>query len=76
MERKTRVDTEDVPLYRSYGVTKKVNPTARKIRDFLAKALTVMLLAIELALILITTFMLTFYTDVLVGTIVFIILLW
>ena len=74
LERKTRVDTEDVPLYRSYGVTKKVNPTARKIRDFLAKALTAMLLAIELALILITTFMLTFYTDVLVGTIVFIIL--
>ena len=73
-KRKTRVETEDVPLYRSYGVTKKVNPTARKIRDFFAKALTATLLAIELMLISITAFMLAFYTDVLVGTLVFIIL--
>jgi hypothetical protein len=68
------VETEDVPLYRSYGVTKKVNPTARKIRDFFAKALTVILLAFELALILLTTAMLAFYTDVLIATVLFLIL--
>ena len=67
-------ETEDVPLYRSYGVTKKVNPTARKIRDFFAKALTVILLVFELALILLTTAMLAFYTDVLIATVLFLIL--
>ena len=74
VEENTRVETEDVPMYRSYGVTKRVNLMARWIRDFFARALTILVLAIELALILITTFMLAFYTDVLVATILFVIL--
>ncbi len=73
-ENQTSVEIDDVPMYRSYGVTKKVNPIARKIRDFLAKTVTALLLISELALILITTSMLAFYTDVLIATILFIIL--
>ncbi len=67
-------EEDDVPLYRSYGVKKKVNPTARKIRDSVAKVLTVILLITELSLIFIITFMLAFYTDVLVATALFVIL--
>ena len=73
-EQEQRVETEDVPLYRSYGVTKKVNPVTRKIRDVIAKGLTVILLVTELAIIFFVTFMLAFYTDLLVATVLFIIL--
>ncbi len=73
-ERRERVETEDVPLYRSYGVTKRVNPTMRKIRDALAKSLTVMLMVTELAIIFVVTFMLAFYTDILVATVLFLVL--
>lgn len=73
-ERKIRVETDDVPIYRSYGVTKKVNPKMRAVRDFFAKAITVIFLAIELALILVGTVMLAVYTDVLVATTVFVVL--
>ena len=74
VEKKVKVETEDVPMYRSYGVTKKVNPTAIKIRDTLAKALTILVLVIEFSIILLVTFMLAFYTDVLVATVLFVIL--
>lgn len=73
-DRKIRVETDDIPIYRSYGVTKKVNPKMRAVRNFFAKAITVIFLAMELALMLIGTFMLAFYTDILVATISFIIL--
>ena len=73
-EERLKVDTEDVPLYRSYGVKKKVNPTARKIRDSIAKILTVAVLAAELALIFFVAFMLAFFTDILIGTVLFVIL--
>lgn len=65
---------DEVPLYRSYGVTKKVNPAARKIRDVIAKALTIILLVTELGIIFLVTFMLAFYTDVLVATVLFLVL--
>ena len=73
-DKRLTVETEDVPMYRSYGVTKKVNPIARKIKYSVAKILTVLILAIQLSLILLVTFMLAFYTDVLVATVLFIIL--
>jgi hypothetical protein len=73
-DKRLTVETEDVPMYRSYGVTKKVNPIARKIKYSIAKILTVLVLAIQLSLILLVTFMLAFYTDVLVATVLFIIL--
>ena len=68
------IETEDVPLYRSYGVTKKVNIKARKIRDFVAKVLTVVFLVVELSLILLVTVMLAIYTSILVATTLFVIL--
>ena len=67
-------ETEDVPLYRSYGVKKKVNIRARKIRDMVAKVLTIVLLVTELSLIFVVTFMLAFYTDLLVATTLFVLL--
>ena len=73
-EKRQRVETEDIPLYRSYGVTKTVNPAMRAIGNFFAKALTLFVLAAELAIILIFTFLLAFYTDVLVATILFVVL--
>ena len=73
-EKRRRVEIEDVPLHRSYGVTKTVNPALRAIGNFLAKALTLFLLAFELAIILIFTFLLAFYTDVLVATALFTVL--
>lgn len=73
-ERKLIVETEDVPLYRSYGVTKKVNLRRRRIKEAIAKVWTVIFLAIEFGIICFVAFMLAFYTDVLVGTMLFIIL--
>lgn len=73
-EKKIIAKTEDVPMYRCYGVTKRVNPVTVKIRDTLAKVLTILLLVIELSIIFLVTFMLAFYTDVLVATVLFIIL--
>lgn len=74
VEKQRRVETEYVPLYRSYGVTKTVNPAMRAIGNFFAKALTLFVLAAELAIILIFTFLLAFYTDVLVATTLFTVL--
>ena len=74
VEKRASIESENVPLYRSYGVTKKVNPTAEKIKYAVAKTLTVLLLASELAIILVVTVMLALYTDVLIATILFIIL--
>ena len=73
-EKRETVETEDVPLYRSYGVKRKVNPTAEKIKYTLAKMVTVLLMVSELAIIVIVTVMLAIYTDVLVATLLFIIL--
>ena len=73
-EPRQRVETEDVPLYRSYGVTKRVNPVMRAIRDALAKVLTIVLLVCQLAIMFLVTFMLAFYTDVLVATALFLVL--
>ena len=73
-EKRERVENEGVPLYRSYGVTKKVNLTMRAIRDTVAKIVTVVFLVIEFFLILIPTYMLAVYTDVLIATVLFLIL--
>lgn len=73
-ERRVNVESEDVPLYRSYGVTKKVNPVMRAIKENVAKIVTAIFLAIELFLIFFVTFMLAFYTGVLTATIMFVIL--
>ena len=74
VEKRERVEVEDVPLYRSYGVTKKVNLRKRRILEAIGKAWTVLFLAIELGIILFITFLFAFYTDVLVATVLFIIL--
>lgn len=74
VEKRRRVETEDVPLYRSYGVTRTVNPVLRAIGNFFANALTILLLTAELAIILIFTFLLAFYTDILVATTLFTVL--
>ena len=74
VEKLERVETEDIPLYRSYGVTKKANPTTQKIKESIAKILTVLLLAFEFALIVFVTIMMAIYTDELIATILFIIL--
>ena len=73
-EQRLKVETEDVPIYRSYGVTKRVNTKARAVRNFFAKAFTVIFLAIELAILMVGTVMLAFYTDILVATTIFIVL--
>ena len=68
-DRKLNVQTEDIPLYRSYGVTKKVNPTFRAIRDFVCKILIGLLFAVELFLMSIGIYMMAKYTGVLVATV-------
>ena len=67
-DRKLNVQTEDIPLYRSYGVTKKVNPTFRAIRDFVCKILIGLLFAVELFLMSIGIYMMAKYTGVLIAT--------
>lgn len=67
-EKRLRVESEDIPLYRSYGVTKKVNPTFRAIRDFLFKILIGLLFAVELFLMSIGIYMMAKYTGVLIAT--------
>lgn len=74
VEKSERVETDEIPLYRSYGVKRKVNPTAEKIKYSVAKILTVLLLVSELAIIILVTVMMAVYTDVLIATIMFIIL--
>lgn len=74
VEKRERIEVEDVPLYRSYGVTKKVNLRRRRVMEALGKAWTVFFLGVELGLILFITFLFAFYTDVLVATTLFIVL--
>ena len=73
-DKQLMVETEEVPLYRSYGVTKKVNPTAQKIKFAVAKILTAAFLLVELAIIVIVTVMMAIYAGVLIATILFVIL--
>ena len=74
-DKRQGVETEDVPLYRSYGVTKRVNPVIRVIRDSFAKILAILVLGVELAIIFFVTFMVARYAGgVLPATILFVIL--
>ena len=74
VEKRERVEVEDVPLYRSYGVTKRVNLRRRRAMEALGKAWTILFLGVELGIILFITFLFAFYTDVLVATTLFIVL--
>lgn len=64
-----KIESEDIPLYRSYGVTKKVNPTFRFIRDLIFKILIAALFAVELFLMSIGVYMMAKYTGVLIATV-------
>ena len=67
------IETEDVPLYRSYGVTKKVNPIKQFFAMFFLRGLTVFLMTSEFAILALVTYAFAVYSGVLIATIMFVI---
>ena len=67
------IETEDVPLYRSYGVTQKVNPVKQFFAMLVMRGLTVILVASELAILVLVTVAFAIYGGVLIATVMFII---
>lgn len=63
-----RTDRDEVPLYRSYGVQRKVNPVTNAIGNFLLKSLTVIFMIAELAILTIVVVNFALYTGVLMAT--------
>lgn len=64
----------ETPLYRSYGVTKRYNPTARKINNFFAKSLVAYLIFFEVFVIATVFFCFWLFSGELIATVVTIIL--
>lgn len=67
------IETEEVPLYRSYGVSKKVNPVKRFLSLLMLRGVTILFLASELSILAMVTVAFAIYTSVLIATIMFII---
>ena len=67
------IETEDVPLYRSYGVTRKVNPVKQFLAMLALRGLTIFVMASEFAILIIVTVMFAIYSGVLISTVMFII---
>lgn len=63
-----RTDRDEVPLYRSYGVRKKVNPITNAIGSFLLKSVTVIFMLCELAILTVIVVHFAIYTGVLPAT--------
>ena len=72
-ERVREVSTEDVPLYRSYGVKRKVNPVRQFFTMLFMRGLTIILIASELAILTLVTVAFAIYSGVLIATLMFVI---
>ena len=68
-----RISHDELPLYRSYGVTKKVNPITGFLGMFFLKGITTILILSELAILAAVTVFFAIYTSVLIATLMFII---
>lgn len=68
-----QIGNEEIPLYRSYGVVKKVNPITHFFGMFFLKGVTAILILSELAILAMVTLFFAIYTSVLIATIMFII---
>ena len=66
-----KIETEDVPLYRSYGVTKEVNPVKCFFGTLIMRALTILLIGSELAILTCGTVAVAVYGGVLIATLMF-----
>ena len=67
------VETEDVPLYRSYGVKRKVNPIARFFSMLFMRGVSLLIILLEFAVLTLVTVAFAVYAGVLIGTVMFII---
>ncbi len=70
IDKMTEGETGQVPLYRSYGVRKKVNPFIIAFNLFLGRILTVLLIGFELSVIVICAVTFYLYADLLMTTFV------
>ena len=64
----------EIPLYRTYGVTKKYRPRLIKFNNMLAKSMVLYLIAMELLIVAIAGFAFWFYSGELIATVVTILL--
>lgn len=64
----------DVPLYRSYGVTKRYNPVTIKLKNFFARLVTLFVLSFYLFVLLIVFFFFWWFSGELIATVVTLIL--
>lgn len=73
-EEVTNVVYGEIPLYRSYGVKKKYNPTLIKLNNFLARSLVAFFIFFQLFVVSTVTFAFWFYAGELISTVVTLIL--
>ncbi len=71
--KRLQIETEDVPLYRSYGVIKKVNPVKRFFSMLMLRGVTILLFAAELSILITVTVAFAIYSSILISTLMFII---
>lgn len=64
----------EFPLYRTYGVTKKYRPTLAKLNNLLSRGLVLFLILFQAFIIAVAGFAFWFYSGVLIGTVVTVIL--
>lgn len=65
---------DEIPLYRSYGVKKRYNPTLRRLKNFFAKSLVVFLLLFQLFVVATVGFCFWMFSGELIATVITIIL--
>ncbi len=70
VDRSISEDTGEVPLYRSYGVKKKIHPLHIAFNVFLARMLAIAVFILEFAIIFIVGIMLVFYGGILISTVI------
>lgn len=73
-EEVTNVVYGEIPLYRSYGVKKKYNPTLIKLSNFLARSLVAFFIFFQLFVVSTVAFAFWFYAGELISTVVTLIL--
>lgn len=73
-EEVTNVVYGEIPLYRSYGVKKKYNPTLIKLNNFLARSLVAFFIFFQLFVVSTVAFAFWFYAGELISTVVTLIL--
>ena len=71
--KRLQIETEDVPLYRSYGVKRKVNPVVHFFTLLFMRGLTIFVMALELTVLIFVTVAFAVYSGLLIATLMFII---